>query len=404
MRIYILLLLLLFGAKGFAQKSKAELEREKKENLRRIEEAARTLTETGSTKNATLGQLAALRQQVAAQRRIMASMENEIRLLTAEMAQLSDVTEALERDLEALKREYAAMVQAAARARYLDRLLFLFSADTYNQFLRRLQYLRQYGQARTEQVEQISKVKEALLGQQTSLIGKRAEKEQLLAQQVAENEKLLGLQQERDVLVRRLSAQEGELRAELQNRRAADQRLEKLIADLIRAEIRRSAEVAAAKKAKTAEKGRVTLDAETAVISTSFGANKNRLQWPVETGFISRQFGTHPHPVLKGVTVDNAGVDIQTNKGEKVRAVFDGEVGFVASIPGMNGRIVSIQHGEYFTVYAGLKDVVVKVNQKVKARDIIGEVYTSKEGIAEFQFQVWRNNQRLNPQQWLSQR
>jgi septal ring factor EnvC (AmiA/AmiB activator) len=99
--------------------------------------------------------------------------------------------------------------------------------------------------------------------------------------------------------------------------------------------------------------------------------------------------------------IDNNGVNIQTNQGEEVRAVYDGEVGTVASIPGLN-KIVFIKHGDYTTVYAKLAKVTVKAGQTVKANQVLGEVYTDKNGTSELQFQIWQNDKKLNPQVWLN--
>jgi len=120
----------------------------------------------------------------------------------------------------------------------------------------------------------------------------------------------------------------------------------------------------------------------------------------VERGFISQGFGRHNHPVLKGVVVENRGIDIQTTQGAAARAIFEGKVITVATVPGMN-NIVMVQHGEYFTVYAKLKSVSVSPGQTVKLKDVIGTVYTGQDGTTELQFQIWKNSSNLNPAIWL---
>ena len=107
--------------------------------------------------------------------------------------------------------------------------------------------------------------------------------------------------------------------------------------------------------------------------------------------------------MLKGIYVENQGIDIQTNAGEGVRAVYDGIVQDVANMPGMN-NVVAIQHGTYFTVYAKLRSVNVHVGQRVKARESIGVVATDKNGVSEMQFQIWKEFTKLNPESWLSPR
>jgi murein DD-endopeptidase MepM/ murein hydrolase activator NlpD len=120
--------------------------------------------------------------------------------------------------------------------------------------------------------------------------------------------------------------------------------------------------------------------------------------WPVASGFISSKFGQHQ--VYKQVKLENSGVEIQTKENELVRSVFDGEVRRVFFMPGMN-NVVMIQHGQYFTVYARLKDVSVQAQQKVKSKEAIGTVFTNKEGVSELHFEIWKNDKKLDPEQWL---
>jgi septal ring factor EnvC (AmiA/AmiB activator) len=283
------------------------------------------------------------------------------------------------------------MVYATSKVKYSDRfVVFLFTAETFKQLHRRLNYLRFYAEARRKQVAEIKKVTEALLGQQKELNSKRLAKKTLLNSEYMENTTLQGMRTEQAELVQKLKKKEKELNDEIKAIRKANSALEKLIADLIKSEIRKSTKVRNADK--------ISLTPEAGLVSRSFSGNKSKLIWPVENGFISSRFGKQPHPVLRNVVIDNLGVKIQTNKGEKVRAVFDGVVGSIASIQGSN--LVTIQHGDYFTVYSNLKGIQVKAGQKIKMKEVIGEVQ-DHDGIAEVQFQIWNNMERLDPQSWL---
>ena len=103
----------------------------------------------------------------------------------------------------------------------------------------------------------------------------------------------------------------------------------------------------------------------------------------------SSKFGQQQHPVLKKITIINDGIGIQTEKETKIKAVFDGVVTQISSIVGMN-NVVLIKHGDYYTVYARLRMINVKKGQTVKDGDIIGEVFTNKDGISELEFQVYK--------------
>jgi len=106
------------------------------------------------------------------------------------------------------------------------------------------------------------------------------------------------------------------------------------------------------------------------------------------------------HPVLKGIQIDNDGINIQTKANEPVRVVFNGEVRRIAFIRGI-GHTIIISHGDYYTVYSGLKDVFVKNGQKVSTGDEIARVLSTTEGISELRFQIRKNIVALDPQEWL---
>ena len=223
-------------------------------------------------------------------------------------------------------------------------------------------------------------------GQKNEFEAKRTEQQKLLASQVAENKNLLSLKTKQSSVIKDLSSREKQLKNELAQRKQAIDKLDNLIAELIKAEL---------------EKERVAKSPVTSpLISSNFEGSKTKLPWPVSSGFVSSRFGRHPHPVLKGVEVDNQGIDIQTGQDEIVKSVFDGTVATVAFVPGMNS-VVIIKHGDYYTLYARLKKVNVKKGQEVKIGDIVGEVFTDTDGISEIQFQVWKNNQKLDPEKWL---
>jgi murein DD-endopeptidase MepM/ murein hydrolase activator NlpD len=102
--------------------------------------------------------------------------------------------------------------------------------------------------------------------------------------------------------------------------------------------------------------------------------------------------------------VNNNGVDIATNPGTQVRAVFAGKVKFIRNIPGM-GIVVLIGHGRFYTAYAKLESVNVKEGQEINIKDIIGVVMTDEEENAtEVHFEIWNMDKKENPEFWLKNR
>ena len=383
-------LFLIFGFLSFsavAQKSKAQLQKEKQQNLEKIKEVEKIIEETSAQKKNSLGELSALNQRVREQEKLVGSIKGEVNFLDSEISDNNDIILVLEEDLDDLKKEYSAMLFAAQKANNsTTRLTFLFSAKSFDQLVMRLRYMDQYAETRKLQAEQITKVQEELSGHVAEIRVRREEKNKLLNEEQREGTNLISLKQKQNSLVKSLEKEEKKLRKDLEETKKAVAKLDKLIEDLIKEEMERAAR---SKKSEVS----VTL-------SNSFEENRNKFMWPVSSGFVSQRFGRQNHSVLKGVVVQNNGVNIQTQENEKVKSNFEGEVRRVAFNQGL-GSTVIIKHGEYLTVYAGLKEVFVRSGQKVTTNQEIGKVLSNNEGVSELRFQIFKNTTALDPSSWL---
>lgn len=385
-RILFFTIVFLLSFIAEAQKSKSQLQKEKQESLEKIKEVEKIIGETSKQKKNSLGELNALNQRIREQENLIASIKGEISLLDGEISENNDIINALEDDLDKLKKEYIAMLYAAQKVNNsATRLTFLFSAKSFDQLIMRLRYMEQYGETRKLQADQIVKVQNALSGQVQEISRRREEKNKLLSEVVSENDNLATLKKKQSNLVRSLEREEKKLRKDLAATKKLVARLDKLIEDLIREEMERAARAKAG---------------ESEALSSSFEENRSKFTWPVSSGFVTQKFGRQNHPVLKGIVQQNNGVNIQTKENEKVKTIFEGEVRRVAFIQGL-GSTVIIKHGEYLTVYAGLKEVFVRTGQKVVTNQEIGKIFSNAEGVSELRFQIFKNTTALDPQAWL---
>jgi septal ring factor EnvC (AmiA/AmiB activator) len=171
--------------------------------------------------------------------------------------------------------------------------------------------MEQYGETRKLQAELISQVQAELGKQVKDIETKREEKNQLLQDGEHENDHLATLKRKQFNMVRSLEKEEKKLKRDLDDTRKALAVLDRKINDIIKEEMEREA---------LALKGSKSVSV---ALSSSFEDNKNKLPWPVSTGFISQRFGRQNHPVLKGIVLQNDGVNIQTKQNEKVKSIFD---------------------------------------------------------------------------------
>lgn len=132
------------------------------------------------------------------------------------------------------------------------------------------------------------------------------------------------------------------------------------------------------------------------MMNNGFESNRGRLPMPITGSYkIVSHFGQYNVEGLKGVTLDNKGINIMGQSGCQARAVYDGEVSAVLSYGG--STVVMLRHGAYISVYANLKSASVSRGQKVSTRQILGVV-----GIDNIlQFQLRKERTKLNPEAWL---
>jgi murein hydrolase activator len=391
-----------------AQKNKTQLQREKQRNIERIRETEKILGETSEKKKNTLGELTAINQRISQQEVLVLSIKSEIELMDRDLSEDQSIIDALKEDLTHLKEEYARMLYSAQKASgKANKLLLLFSARSFDQMIMRLKYMEQYGKARQSQAEAITRVQEILTEQVRITEAKRKDKQFLLDEEELENRNLADLKGKQKGIVKNLEKEEKKLRRDLEETKIAVAQLDKLISDIIKEEIARALREAKEREAarlKAKEKNSaapaVTTPTSTSLASTSFEGNKSQFGWPT-TGFIAQKFGLQKHPVLKKIDVYNPFVVIQTKREEKVRAIFEGEVRRIGILDPPIGATIIIKHGDYFTVYSGMKGILVKQGQTISTNQELGTVQTNGEGISELRFQILKNSELLDPSLWL---
>lgn len=131
-------------------------------------------------------------------------------------------------------------------------------------------------------------------------------------------------------------------------------------------------------------------------LSGSFEANRGRLPMPITGGYrVVSHFGQYNVEGLKGVKLDNKGINILGQPGARARSIYDGEVSAVFGFSG--SMVVMVRHGSYISVYCNLSSVSVSRGQKVSTRQALGTVGWDN----ILQFQLRHNMSKLNPESWL---
>lgn len=446
MRSIVLFILLLLSFAADAQTReviyppKDTLLARRKQIMAAIEETERELQAIKSDKQATIGQLRALQSKLADRQRLIGNINDELGDIDRDIRNSSREVMTLKQKLEQLNTRYAQSLRYtySTRSSY-DMLAFLFSSRDFNEAMRRMKYLKKFRDFRKYQVQQITHTQVQLKQKIGVLSEEKTKKDQVLNAQVQQKQILQRETEQTNQVVQDLKSKESKLLADIEKNKKVNARINKAISDLIEREMAKAAKAAEAeaKKAgidvKTAGKSNIKsssgggpevavnevpktttakakaevslmLTPENVELAENFEGNKGKMYWPVERGFITGRFGVRPHPLFPKVMIENAGVNIQTDKSANVRSVFDGTVSKIFSVAGSNW-IVMVVHGNYFTVYNGLESLSVKVNDVVKAKQVIGKVALNDEELPVIDFQVWKSvgdkRIKLDPEQWL---
>jgi murein DD-endopeptidase MepM/ murein hydrolase activator NlpD len=256
--------------------------------------------------------------------------------------------------------------------------------------------MKRYTNYRENQADLIETIQAELDNKISRLEEQKLIKVQLVTDTKKEASQLSREKLQKDAEVKKLQKEQKTLQQKLEKQRSIERQLEN--------EIQRIIEEEARKNTKPGTTG-FALTPEQKLVGDNFAQNKGRLPWPVERGVITEHFGINQHPVLNNVQTRNNGVNITTETGTKARAVFNGEVTRVFAITGGNTAVI-IRHGKYLSVYSNLKEVTVKKGDKITTKQTIGTVFTDADDDNKtiLKFQIWLENQKLNPEDWIGNR
>lgn len=302
-------------------------------------------------------------------------------------------------ELRNLKDEYANLIQKSYESKSLqNRLMFLFSSESFLQAYKRVQYLKQYASYRRKQGKAIANKTKLLQELNQTLNNEKAEKILLIEENRLVQQQIEKDAQDQKSLIKTLERKQTSLASQISKKEKQQKAIDREINRLIREAIAASNKALGKKRKKTFQ-----LTPEAKLIADNFKANKGRLPWPLEKGVVVQSFGRQRHPVVKTTTIQSNGVILATEPLAQVRAVFEGEVMSVIVIKGSNPSVL-IRHGNFITLYTNLAKLYVTKGEKVNAKQAIGEVFTNQQtGKTQFQFGIFNNVDALNPKEWVYQ-
>lgn len=386
---------------SFAQTNEQKALEAKREQLQReIRDINKLLFAEKKELGNVLDQMQALDKKVNVREQLIRVTNQESNILNRQINTNIRNISKLRADLDRLREEYAAMIAKSYQSKSQpSRLMFLLSSESFFQAYKRLQYMKQYTQYRREQGAILSSKTEELMKLNNELAEQRRKKEQLVAENVVVKQEML---KEKDVqknLLNTIKKNESKYSSAIQQKQKEARKIDQQIEALIRSAIAASNKEAG----NTTNTSKFVMTPEATIVANNFSANKGKLIWPVEKGIKSQGFGVYSDAVYPGIKHESNGVIIATEQGATARAIFEGEVIAILSVPGGN-KGVQIKHGNYISTYYNLSNLYVKKGDRVAAKAALGDIYTNRSsGQTQLKFYLYVDATRLNPEDWLYQ-
>lgn len=366
---------------------------QKKERLEReIELINRQLSSTNSKSRSALATYDLVSKKVSNRQALLRESRRKERECADKIYLKQREINKLQESYDTLAAHYNRLVLGAyknrdARIWYM----YILASDDLSQAYRRYGYFKSLASQIGEEARRMEDARAKLEAERDELQKLRVEQKVVTQNTQKELGKLQSEQAESKALVGKLKKEKSKYQKELAAKRKQVEALDREIARLVREAMKGGTASGAGKKTN-----KMVIDEK---LAAEFSKNRGKLPWPAD-GPVVDAFGERYHPVYKNVKLPkNNGVGIALRPGTSVKCVFDGVVKQVLVMPGYN-QCVLVQHGNYFTFYCKLKNVVVKSGQKVKTGQDIGTVDTINRE-TQLHFQIWKDTTPQNPESWL---
>jgi len=394
----VLLAFLFFGGRTVqSQNTRENLEERRLELREEIQKINSLRSSNKLREKSVLTEVEDLDRQIRTTEKLIKVTNQQANLLTRDINSNTSKIQQLRKELVKLKEDYGQMIVKSYKSKsQQSRIMFLLSSESFLQAYKRLQYMKQYANYRKKQGGQIKEGTQELQVFNTNLLKQKKEKDKLIAENRETRAQLGKNSQSQQVLIKSIRQKEGQFASQIRKKQQEIDAIDRQIDEIIRASI-----AAANKESGSTSRNTFELTPEAKALAANFASNKGKLPWPVRSGVVTMRFGTQPHPIVKSTTINSNGVRIDTDKGEKARAIFGGTVSEVQAVKGAN-KAVMVRHGDYITIYNNLSKVFVTKGDTVSLGQDLGEIATSTStGKTTLHFLIYKNTDKMDPADWI---
>ena len=306
--------------------------------------------------------------------------DKKISLYNKQLVNLENAIIRNNQSINEIKKSYEIRSISLYKNRNNDLSNYIFNSKSFSQMIYRLKYfniISDINQKSVDKIKTTQKFNKQKTYEISGLLDKVEESKNFKETEISSlNQK----KKYQEKLLKQLKNEENEVKAEIATQLKQIDALEKLRKQII------------ADKEKYNEQQLASLKQ----IDKDIRNYKGKLDWPVQ-GKVIKKFGPQWNPRLN-TTLDNPGIDISSRATLPVKSVFDGYVSTITFIAGYGTTVIIDHNNSYYTVFTHLENLLISENMNVKEGQNIG--YVSNDNIIHFE--IWGNNQKLNPEKWLA--
>ncbi len=306
--------------------------------------------------------------------------DKKISLYNKQLVNLENAIIRNNQSINEIKKSYEIRSISLYKNRNNDLSNYIFNSKSFSQMIYRLKYfniISDINQKSVDKIKTTQKFNKQKTYEISGLLDKVEESKNFKETEISSlNQK----KKYQEKLLKQLKNEENEVKAEIATQLKQIDALEKLRKQII------------ADKEKYNEQQLASLKR----IDKDIRNYKGKLDWPVQ-GKVIKKFGPQWNPRLN-TTLDNPGIDISSRATLPVKSVFDGYVSTITFIAGYGTTVIIDHNNSYYTVFTHLENLLISENMNVKEGQNIG--YVSNDNIIHFE--IWGNNQKLNPEKWLA--
>ncbi len=423
----------------FAQ-TREELEKQRQQLKREMDETQKLLSTKNAQAKSSISTQKLVENKMNLQTRVMENITKDLNILDNNIYSIQKDINRYDRLLDTLKQEYAkSMVYSYKNRGNYEFLNFIFSADNFNDAIKRVTYLKSYRTYREMQGQNILRTQELRRKRLEDIGVTKQKKNTTLDLQSKEKDVLEEQKAQQDKIVAALKKDVKSLNESMASKKRLAAKVNGLIASAIKEALaaarresiaKKAAEDKRLKDARDAEAKRlaaeikknpgkandvavvapavkvpskkttipesVLLNSENIKLNERFEGNRGSLPWPVDNGSVIMHFG--PNKLPGGGNYDVVSTTIASAIGTPIKSIFDGVVSIVSD------DVIVLQHGRYFTTYINVQSVTVKKGDVIKYGQTLGRVGLNDDGIGATEIQISDEHKNFDPEKWMRHR